>query len=557
MDAVIGIDIGTRSSKGVVCRGDGSVLAQAQIDHGVSIPHPGQMEHDADGVWWNDVVVLSRRLMAAIPTGTSIVALGVSAIGPCLLPVDAAGRPLRPGILYGADARATSQIAGLEARFGSALTRLSGGRLTSQAVGPKILWLLENEPDVFAKTATLLTSTAYVVFKLTGSYAIDHHNASYFAPFYDLRKARWDLRFAEGAVPPDMLPELRWASEVVGRVTPEAAAVTGVPAGTPVTAGTTDGAAEAIGTGVLQRGDLMISYGSTSALVLVLDQLRTAGGVWATRGSWPDESVATAALSTSGSITSWFREQFARELPQTSFEEMGATHAALCREAEASPIGANGILMLPYFSGERSPFSDPLARGVIAGLTLSHDRGDIYRAIMEATAFGLRHNLEAMTKSGTTVRRAVAAGGGTTSRLWLQIVSDVTGLTQELPDRAVGAALGDAYIAATSVGLTERALGMTGGWAKIVDRVAPDPEHARYGRTRAIVHALAQEAQQAGGSRLTPTSNKEAGFEGDASSQRTVGMVEPIRVDIGISSTSPGWSNSTMVTPDDLRSPVK
>lgn len=503
-DAVIGIDIGTYSSKGVVCRADGTIVAEARVEHDVSIPMAGQMEHDADDVWWRDVVRISRRLMDSVPTGTRIAAVGISAIGPCLLPLDRHGQPLRPAILYGVDVRASEQAARLERAFGPAITRMSGARLTSQAVGPKVLWLQENEPDVFAKTARFVTSTGYVVFRLTGEYSIDHHNASYFAPFYDIKRMRWDLRFADGHLAVDTLPDLCWTSEVVGHVTAEAAAATGIPEGTPVTGGTTDGAAEAIGAGVIMPGDLMVSYGSTSALVIVADDYRRVPGLWMTRGAREGEFVLTSALATSGSITSWFREQFARELPQANFADASEAHAQLCREAEASPPGARGLLLLPYFSGERSPFNDPHARGVIAGLSLSHDRGDLYRAILEATAFGIRHNLESMAEAGTPLKRAVAVGGGTASPLWLQIVSDVTGLTQEIPDRLLGAAYGDAYLAAGAVGMVDGLATGSHPWVRTRARVEPNADNRNvYARryelyrelfrtTRPIVHELAR-----------------------------------------------------------------
>jgi xylulokinase len=501
-EAVIGIDIGTYSSKGVVCDASGAILAEARIEHNVSIPCAGQMEHDADKVWWHDFVALSRRLTAEVPAGTKIVGVGLSAIGPCLLPVDGDGRPLRPAILYGVDVRASGQAARLEEKYAAEITALSGARLTSQAVGPKILWLAENEPDVFGRARHLMTSAGYVIFRLTGQYGIDHHNASYFAPFYDVKGERWDLRFADGAVPDGLLPELCWTNDVVGCVTAEAAAETGIPEGTPVTGGTTDGHSEAVGAGVLNPGDLMLSYGSTSALVIIADKYRAVPGLWMTRGAVPDEFMLTSALSTSGSITSWFREQFARELPQATFVETGEAHAQLCREAEASPAGSRGLLLLPYFSGERSPFNDPLARGVVAGLSLSHTRGDLYRAVLEATAFGIRHNLERMAESGTTPKRTIAVGGGTASRLWVQIVSDVTGLVQEIPDRLMGAAYGDAFLAAAAIGLRNGDARVP--WVKVVDRVEPDPRnrdlYARryelyrelFTATQPIVHELAR-----------------------------------------------------------------
>lgn len=502
-DAVIGIDIGTYSSKGVLSSPDGSVLAEAVVEHGVSIPRAGQMEHDADKVWWRDVVRIGRRLTDAAPADVRIAAVGISAIGPCLLPVDRRGVPLRPAILYGVDVRASEQAARLEQDHARGIRRLSGARLTSQAVGPKIHWLLEQEPDLFARTARFLTSTAYVVYRLTGEYVIDHHTASYFAPFYDIRRTRWDLRFADERLRVDMLPDLRWTSDVVGCVTAEAAAATGIPAGTPVIGGTTDGAAEAVGAGVVEPGDLMVSYGSTSALVIVVDRYRSVPDLWMTRGALPGEYILTSAMATTGSITSWLRSQLARELPQVTFADTREAHGVLAREAETSPPGANGLLLLPYFSGERSPFNDPLARGVIAGLSLSHSRGDLYRAILEATAFGIRHNLEAMDGCGTLVRRTRAVGGGTASRLWMQIVSDVTGLTQEIPDRVLGAAYGDAYLAARAIGLVNASASDGHPWVRTADQIEPDERNRdMYARryvmyrdlfrtTRGIVHELA------------------------------------------------------------------
>jgi xylulokinase len=380
---------------------------------------------------------------------------------------------------------------------------LSGARLTSQAVGPKILWLLENESDTFSRTARFLTATGYVVFRLTGEYTTDHHNASYFAPFYDIGRMRWDLRFAGDHVRRETLPELRWTRDVVGTVSADAAAATGIPYGTPVIGGTTDGAAEAVGAGVVAPGDLMLSYGSTSALVIVADRYRAVPGLWMTRGAGPGEFALTTALATSGSITSWFRAQFARELPQSTFSDTGIAHAQLSREAEKSPPGSRGLVVLPYFSGERSPFNDPLARGVIAGLNLSHERGDLYRAVLEATAFGIRHNLDAMAACGTTPRRVTAVGGGTASRLWVQIVSDVTGLAQEIPERLHGASYGDAFLAAAAIGLVDARPDEGHPWVRTIARVEPDERNRdlyarRYSlyrelfrATRPIVHELA------------------------------------------------------------------
>jgi xylulokinase len=507
-DVLMGIDIGTYSSKGVICRPDGSIIAEARVEHTLSMPQPGYAEHDADGVWWQDFTVLSKKLTATLPQRVQVAAIAVSACGPCLLPVDGSGQPLRPGILYGIDARASNQIAELEARCGAReILNLSGTRLTSQSVGPKILWLQQNEPHLFASTTHFLTATSYIIYKLTGELVVDHHHASYFAPFFDLRRGQWDLRFAEGLLTPSVLPEIRWSNEMVGTVTPRAAPETGLLAGTPVIAGTTDGLAEAISVGIIQPGMLMLMYGSTLGLMTPLERLRRAPNLWLSEGAFPGEYIVAGGLSTAGAITNWFRKEFARELPQESNVEIGEAYATLIYEAEQSSIGSKGLLMLPYFSGERSPFNDPQARGVIVGLSLTHSRGDLYRSILEATALGVRHNLEEMRRSGAVISRVHAVGGGTVSRLWPQIVSDATGLTQEIPERTIGASYGDAFLAGLSVGLVSKE-SLLRDWVKIIDRVEADPGiTARYDdlyrlyrqlyrATRSVVHDLGREVNE-------------------------------------------------------------
>jgi xylulokinase len=500
---LMGVDIGTYSSKGVICRPDGSVVAEARVEHALSVTQPGHAEHDADSVWWHDFAAISKELISALPRGGRVASVATSACGPCLLPVDRSGRPLRPGILYGIDARAGDEIAELEARCGvNEILRLSGTRLTSQSLGPKILWVRKHEPDVFAATARFLTATSYLVYRLTGHYMVDHHHASYFAPFFDLRRGRWDLRFAEGLLTPSVLPEIRWSDEIVGHVTAAAAMETGLLAGTPVIAGTTDGLAEAISVGIIRPGTLMVMYGSTLGLMTFLEGPHRAPNLWLTEGAFAGDYVLAGGLATAGAITTWFRKEFARELSQDDSADVRAAHATLSREAEKSPLGASGLLMLPYFSGERSPFNDPQARGVVAGLTLQHSRGDIYRSILESTALGVRHNLEEMRRSGAVVSRVHAVGGGTASRLWPQIVSDATGLTQEIPARTTGASYGDAFLAGLGVGLIGDRSALVRDWVQIVDRVQPDGRAAAhydrqyrlyrrlYQATRAVVHEL-------------------------------------------------------------------
>lgn len=442
-ELLLGIDIGTSSSKGVLVRPDGEIVATAARPHELSLPRPGWAEHDAEGVWWADAVAIARELSSAAPEHGRIAGVSVSGIGPCLLPVDADGRPLRPAILYGIDTRATREIEELTERFGAdAILARGGTLLTTQAVGPKIAWLRRNEPDVWARTKRFHMASSLVIERLTGEYVLDHHSASQCDPLYDIAAEAWATDWAAEVAPGLELPRLAWSDEVVGRVTDAGSAATGIPAGTPVVAGTIDAWAEALSVGVRDAGDTMLMYGTTMFMVQVAADPSPRPALWLTAGVFRGAPTFAAGLSVSGGLTQWFREVV-----------HGASFDDLIDEADMIPAGADGLVVLPYFGGARSPLFDPAARGVIAGLTLGHGRGHIFRAILEGTACEVRHNLEVMAEAGAAARRLVAVGGGTKSRIWSQIVTDVTGSPQVIPAQTIGASFGDALLAARGVGL--------------------------------------------------------------------------------------------------------
>lgn len=457
---LLGIDIGTSSTKAVLATPSGVVIARAQRDHAVSLPAPGYVEHDAERVWWSDVLALIAELKPHFSHGVAGVC--VSGIGPCVLAADRNGTPLRPAILYGVDTRATAEIDELHEQYGEGnIFARCGAILTSQAVGPKLLWLRRHEPAVWQKTAMLLMASSYAVLRLTGEYVLDHHSASQCTPLYDLREGAWIEAWADDIAPGLALPRLLWAGERAGRVTPEAAAATGIPAGTPVAAGTIDAWAEALSAGVRRPGDLMLMYGTTMFFVLALAQAQAHPQAWATRGVFPGTYTLAGGMATSGALTSWFRS-ISGDVP----------YETLIREAAAAPAGSDGLVVLPYFAGERTPLFDPHARGVIAGLTLRHTRGHLYRALLEATAFGVRHNLEALLDGARTSVRLVGIGGGTEGGLWPQIVSDVTGLPQDLPGEGIGASYGDAFLAGVAAGVLDE----RDEWTHVANRVEPRAE---------------------------------------------------------------------------------
>ena len=496
-ELLLGIDIGTYSSKGVLCTPAGDVLETHVVDHGLSLPRPGWAEQDADAVWWNDLVRICRVMTGGRYSGEDIGAVAVSAIGPCLLPVDAEGRPLRPGILYGIDTRASDEIDWLNQHVGEQeMFDLGGMALTSQAIGPKILWLRNHEPEVHARTHKMLTASSYLTFRLTGEYVIDRHTGAHFNPLVDIHTLEWDARFAASIVDPAKLPELRWATEIAGTVTANAAGETGLNAGTPVTAGTVDAAAEALSVGVVEPGDLMIMYGTTMFFILVTDRPIPDPRVWATGFVVPGTYDVAGGMATTGALTRWFRDEFG--MLEVAAEAGGGpnAYAALASIAGEIPAGADGLICLPYFAGERTPINDPEARGVFAGLTLSHTRAHLYRALLEGTAFGVRHNLETLREIGAKPRRIVAVGGGAGNRLWLRIVSDVAGVEQVVPVRTIGAAYGDAFLAGLASGIIPDLGALARDWVQVDEVLAPTPsETGRYDAYYQVYRSLYEHAR--------------------------------------------------------------
>ncbi|MBX3070329.1 MAG: FGGY-family carbohydrate kinase [Thermomicrobiales bacterium] len=488
---LLGVDVGTFSSKAVLCSPEGDVLATETIEHDLSIPRPGWAEQDADAVWWHDCAALIRRLTSGRFTGEDVAAVAVSAIGPCLLPVDAQGRALRPGILYGIDTRATVEIEELTSLIGEDALLESGGMvLTSQSIAPKIRWLRKNEPDIDARATGLMTSTSYLVLKLTGEAVIDHHTASYFNPLYDRHRQGWSDRWADDVCDPERLPRILWPDEIAGMVTAAAARETGLRAGTPVTTGTIDAAAEAVSVGVADVGDMMVMYGTTMFFIQVAAQPIPDRRMWSTAYLFEGLHDIAGGMSTTGALTRWFRDTFAADLVDA--ERAGGPNAyeVLAAEAAQTAPGADGVICLPYWSGERTPINDPEARGVLAGLTLAHTRGHCYRAVLEGAGFGVRHNLEVMSGMGATPRRLVAVGGGAQNPVWMQIVSDVCEVPQVLPNQTIGACYGDAFLAGLASGVLPNRAALS-DWVTVREVIEPRAEHAAlYGELYALYREL-------------------------------------------------------------------
>ncbi|WP_298970648.1 FGGY-family carbohydrate kinase [uncultured Roseobacter sp.] len=452
MSYTLGIDIGTYETKGVLVDHDGRVVAQAARGHKMLVPQAGWAEHQPEEDWWGDFVFVCRAILKESGVAAAqIKAVACSAVGPCMLPVDSSGRPLMNGVLYGVDGRAAAEVQELTDRIGAeTIIARCGNALTSQSVGPKILWLKRHRPKIYAKTAHILTSTSFLVQRLTGEVVIDHYTAANFSPLYDVATQRWVDDLADDILPLDKLPRLLWSDEIAGHITTAAAEETGLAVGTPVTAGTIDAAAEAFSVGVDQPGDMMMMYGSTIFIILRAANPVSDPRIWYAPWLFAGEHASMAGLATSGTLTHWFRDHMARDL------DAAEAFPALAEEAASSPPGANGLLLLPYFSGERTPIHDMDAKGALFGLNLTHTRGDMYRALIEGIAYGTRHVTDTFAELGQEPTRLLAVGGGTKNRLWLQATSDITGIDQVVCDKTIGASYGDAFMAALAIGAVTR-----------------------------------------------------------------------------------------------------
>ena len=472
----LGIDIGSSRTKGVLARRDGTVEAVAVREHEVSYPSPGWAEHDAEGIWWAETADVAHELVGR--SDEPIQAVGVAGLGPCLLVTDHSGRPLRPAILYGIDIRARAEIDELNARYARVSPSLM---LTSQSVAPKLAWLRRHEPETWAATRRIFTAHSYVVHRLTGAYVLDHHTASASTPIYEPDRGSWEESAAQDIAPGLELPRLLWPSELAGETSEDAATATGIPAGTPVVMGTLNSWMDAISVDAKDPGDRTLAYGSTMVLIGFTDRAHSEHRVPVTPGVFPGTHTVAAGTAAAGALTHWFQGIVG-----------DVSLAELLAEASAIAPGAGGLLALPYFSGERAPLFDPQARGLIIGLTLSHGRGHVYRALLESTAFAVRAMLESLTDMSGQWQPLKAVGAGGAGGLWTQTVSDVSGEQRLLSREALGACYGSAWLAGVAAGYIPR----YGGWNEIVGSINPNPDHFKtyqrlYGMYRELYPATA------------------------------------------------------------------
>lgn len=495
---VIGVDIGTFSSKGVlVDLKSGEIIAEHTIEHGLETPQQGWAEHDAEKIWWGEFCEICQKLLSSNEVKPQDVkCVGVSGLGVSVLPIDADGRPLRKAILYGIDTRSENEIKELEAKFtAEKIFKISGMKLTVQSAGPKILWIKNNEPLLFKETRYFLTSQAYVVYQLTGKATLDFFTLAEYTPMVDIRNQTWNRETTEYITPLEKLPIPDWSCSIAGHVTDKASIETGLMVGTPVIVGTTDAGAETVSTGANQPGDLMIMFGSSFFFVLLADKLIPSKKFWAT--PWLDDSAYTiqGGTSTSGSITRWFRDNFGKDELDAQIAGGKNAYAALADLLHDSPPGAKGLITLPYFEGERTPIYDSRAKGVFFGLTLSHTKADVYRSILEGIAFGIRHIIDTIKEENIKPKRIIGTAGGTKNRGWMQIVSDIANIEMMILEEESSAAFGDAFMAGVGLDVFQK-LSDNYKWVNKVSKIKPNPgNHQLYEKQYSIFRKLYQESK--------------------------------------------------------------
>lgn len=491
----LGIDIGTDSSKGILIDEACSIVAQASRAHATENPRPGWYQHDAEAVWWGDFCALSHELIdAAGISGDEIGCVGLSALGCDCVPVDEEGTALAPAILYGIDARSQPQIERLIAEFGEDGARaLIGHDPCSSDIAPKVLWFKDNMPEVHERAAKFLTGSSYLSAKLTGRFTIDRYLAEDFLPMYDRETWEIDEEHCGYFCRPDQMAEVLAATDIAGGVCERAAAETGIAQGTSVLVGTGDSGAEAISTGVFRPGDMMVQLGSTCYFICLADRMIDDARLWPGTFIIPGTYGICAGTNTAGTLTRWLRDELYRDV--VAAEQAGGRNAyeVMAEEAAAVAPGADGLICLPYFAGERTPLNDPAARGTFFGLTMGHTRGHVVRAALEGIAYTVAAHVDILEQEhGLPVSRILAVGGGTKNPVWMQAIADVCGREILTAKVTVGASYGDALMAALAGGACS-------SWDELAERVGqgaiiePDAAaHELYASRRHIFDDLYQ-----------------------------------------------------------------
>lgn len=486
----LGIDISTTGSKAIIIDERGEIQTTASSPHTLQSPRPLWSEQNPDQWWQAASASIRAALEQAHLAGEDITAIGLTGQMHGLVLLDDAGEVLRPAILWN-DQRTQAQCDEIHARTGKEkFIQVTGNVALTGFTAPKILWVQENEPEVFARIAHVLLPKDFVRYKLTGSLAMDKADGAG-TVLMDLKTRQWSPEILSALeIPSNWMPKLYEGPEITGMVNSEAAAQTGLPAGIPVIAGGGDQAAQAVGVGAIREGIVALTLGTSGVVFATTNSpfIEPEGRLHAfchsVPGCW---HLMGVMLSAAGSLR-WYRDTFA---PAMDFGQL------LKPAAEIDP-GSDGLLFLPYLTGERTPYPDPLARGAFVGLTVRHTMPHLTRAVLEGVAFGLRDSFELMKDAGlTSIDQLRVSGGGAKSPLWRQILADVFNSELVTVNTTEGAAYGAALLAGVGVGYWPTVEAACDATVRVTDRVNPGEETALnyervYGIYRGLYPALRQ-----------------------------------------------------------------
>ncbi len=443
---LLGIDVSTTGAKASLINVEGRVAGSATTPLTLFTPRPLWSEQDPRE-WWSATAASIRQVLAeaGLP-GAAIQAIGLTGQMHGLVLLDERGDVLRPAILWN-DQRTGDQCDEIRARLGKErLIQITGNDALTGFTAPKLLWVQQNEPEIFRAARHVLLPKDYVRFRLTGEYALDKADGSG-TILFDLKERTWseDVLDALG-IPADWLPGTYEGPQITGRVHFDAAAETGLEAGTPVVAGAGDQAAQAVGVGVIEPGIIALTLGTSGVVFaateapLIEPEGRLHAFCHALPGRW---HLMGVMLSAAGSLQ-WHRDTLA---PGMSFDD-------LVHEAADVPPGSEGLLFLPYLTGERTPHPDPLARGAWIGLTVRHRRAHLTRAVLEGVAYGIKDCFNLIQQAGLgAIRQVRISGGGAKSQTWRQIIADVLDTELVTVNTTEGAAFGAALLAGVGAGV--------------------------------------------------------------------------------------------------------
>ncbi len=507
MGYVMGIDVGTGSTKGVLMNRRGEIVATAARAYDVKTPQPMWAEQEGQ-VWLDAVLEVAECLATSAPDAAQVAAICVSSLyGGAGIPVDAQMRPLAPCLIW-MDRRAEQESQWVREQVDvTRLEAITGNGVDSYYGFTKLLWIKRHWPEVWAGSRWFLPPNSFINHALCGELAVDHSSAGNIGGVYDLTQRRWSPEACAmlGLDIDKLPPRLVESHEVVGGLLPEMAQRLGLRAGTPVVAGGVDAAVATLAAGVTEPGDHVAMIGTSMCWGFINRDVDAGQRLVSFPHVWDGmrETYSFGGAITAGASVSWFVEQFCAGDREAATREETSVWQQLEQKARDLAPGANGLLFLPYLMGERSPVWDARASGAVLGMSLFHTRHHLYRAVLEGVSLALRDNIEAARSGGRALnRRLIVVGGAAASALWMQIIADVTGFPVVTIEQEVEAPLGDAMLAARAIGWLND-INEARRWFTLGPEVTPRPEaQARYDRlfplfrdlyrnNRDIMHQLA------------------------------------------------------------------